>query len=394
MADRVMTPAEIALDDRLFSAWSYLDVTVEVGAGRALGVKDVIDVQGMPTACGLASWRDRTAATDAEIVRRLRAAGWIPIGKTQTAQFAFADPPPTVSPFDPAVTPGGSSTGSAVAVARGHVDLAVGTQTGGSIVRPAAYAGVVGFKPTQGSIPLDGAVPLVPSIDTLGFLADRVATAASAYSACTEPQTQLDTPPAGELCVLEAGPFLSDEATAVATARAMQALRAAWPDPVPSVATELDLQAFRTVFQRVLAAEAWETQEQLLLTEQRHLAPKLHTLLVTGRGVTVHQRQHDTEELDHWRDRLLELVPAEGVLVLPAAPAQPPPRSDTGSSLLAAPWTVAGTPVVAVPFRTADPDAIGALQIVGRPHRDADVLWYAARVEEVLHGAGLAVPGR
>jgi len=131
----------------------------------------VIDVAGMPTTHGSLVFRDNIATRDAEAVRRLRAAGAVILGKTVTAEFAAYSPGPTVNPHDTARTPGGSSSGSAAVVADGQADLALGTQTAGSIIRPASYCGVLGFKPSFGRYPLEGVLKTAPSLDTLGLFA-------------------------------------------------------------------------------------------------------------------------------------------------------------------------------------------------------------------------------
>src|SRR5690606_34431323 len=137
--------------------------------------KDIIDVAGMPTGNGLRRQAPSPlASTDADCVTLLRQAGAIPIGKTVTAEMAYAHPGPTRNPWNLAHTPGGSSSGSAAAVACGMIDAALGTQTGGSIIRPAAYCGVVGFKPSYGLAPMKGITGVSASLDTLGWLTTTV----------------------------------------------------------------------------------------------------------------------------------------------------------------------------------------------------------------------------
>ena len=138
--------------------------------GIPLGIKDIIDVQAMPTRAGSPLREKHVAPRDAGLVARLRRAGAIFLGKTVTTEFACFDPPPTRNPWNLAHTPGGSSSGSAAAVAVGMCSAAVGTQTGGSIVRPASYCGVAGFKPTSGHVSLDGVVPVSPHLDHAGPL--------------------------------------------------------------------------------------------------------------------------------------------------------------------------------------------------------------------------------
>ncbi|MEZ5740697.1 MAG: amidase [Burkholderiaceae bacterium] len=146
--------------------------------GLPVGVKDIIDTADIPTENGTILHRARTPAKDAALVTRLKAAGAVIMGKTVTAELAFLQPGKTCNPLDPAHTPGGSSSGSAAAVAAGMVPLAIGTQTGGSVIRPAAYCGVVGFKPTFGAIARTGVLSQSPSLDTVGVFAHHVADAA------------------------------------------------------------------------------------------------------------------------------------------------------------------------------------------------------------------------
>jgi Asp-tRNA(Asn)/Glu-tRNA(Gln) amidotransferase A subunit family amidase len=157
-----------------------LDTELSVGHRRGplhgipVGVKDIIDVIGLPSVAGYRPWRHRIAGTDAELVRRLRLAGAVILGKTETTQFASYDPSPTRNPHNLDRTPGGSSSGSAAAVAAGMCLVAVGTQTGGSINRPAAFCGVCGFKPSYGAVPLDGVVPVAKSLDHAGPIAGSI----------------------------------------------------------------------------------------------------------------------------------------------------------------------------------------------------------------------------
>lgn len=170
--------------DASLQAWSYfasLDALSTQTAGKeplagvVFGVKDVIDVAGMPTGCGSKAADPRAAAFDAACVSQLRHAGAIPLGKTVTTEYAFRAPGPTRNPHNPEHTPGGSSSGSAAAVAAGMVPFALGTQTGGSIIRPAAFCGVIGFKPSFDSLQNAGLKQTCGSLDTIGWFAHDMA---------------------------------------------------------------------------------------------------------------------------------------------------------------------------------------------------------------------------
>src|SRR5206468_73047 len=187
------------LDDRL-TVWSFVDADGaratarerqrEARAGRLrgplhgvpIGVKDIFDVAGMPTTGGARPFAHTRPAVDSTAVARLRAAGAIIVGKTVTTEFAYRDPAPTRNPWNTAHTPGGSSAGSAAAIAARMVPLALGSQTVGSVLRPAAYCGVVGFKGTHGLVPVAGVIPLAWSLDHVGVLAPSVTDAALAMS--------------------------------------------------------------------------------------------------------------------------------------------------------------------------------------------------------------------
>ncbi|MEZ5858693.1 MAG: amidase [Geminicoccaceae bacterium] len=186
----------IAVLEPELRAWAWLDGEHVLAQARALdahratgrpigplhglpvGVKDIIDTARIPTENGCPVDRGRVPVLDAFVVTRLKAAGAVLMGKTVTTELAYLHPGPTRNPTNPAHTPGGSSSGSAAAVAAGMVPLAIGTQTGGSVIRPAAYCGITGFKPSFGAIPRTGILSQSPSLDTVGVFARSVEDAA------------------------------------------------------------------------------------------------------------------------------------------------------------------------------------------------------------------------
>jgi Asp-tRNA(Asn)/Glu-tRNA(Gln) amidotransferase A subunit family amidase len=162
--------------------------------GIPIGIKDIFDVVDWPTAAGSRLWKDRIAIQDATVVRRLREAGAVFVGKTVTTQYASFDPPPTRNPWDVSRTPGGSSSGSAAALACGMCLGALGSQTGGSITRPASYCGVVGLKPTFGRVSTDGVVPLAASMDHVGAMARCVRDLGTLYQTIADPENKQEGP--------------------------------------------------------------------------------------------------------------------------------------------------------------------------------------------------------
>src|SRR5213593_1515401 len=178
--------------DADIQAWAFLDPEHALAQARAadefrlsgqptgplhgvpVGIKDIIDTADMPTENGSVLHAGRTPSRDAAVVERLRAAGAVILGKTVTTEFAAYAPGKTRNPHDPDHTPGGSSSGSAAAVAAGMVPVALGSQTNGSVIRPAAFCGVYGFKPTFGSISRHGMLRLAPTLDQVGLFARTI----------------------------------------------------------------------------------------------------------------------------------------------------------------------------------------------------------------------------
>ena len=175
----------IAEHDRNIRAWAAVcaqpNACVGPLAGIPYGAKDIIEARGLPTEYGSPLYKGRISTEDAFVIKALRQTGAILLGKTHTTAFASFDPAPTRNPRVPGHTPGGSSSGSAAAVAAGMVPFAVGSQSLGSVLRPASYCGVCGFKPTFGLIPVDGVLPFAPSLDTLGFFTQTAADMAALW---------------------------------------------------------------------------------------------------------------------------------------------------------------------------------------------------------------------
>jgi Asp-tRNA(Asn)/Glu-tRNA(Gln) amidotransferase A subunit family amidase len=178
--------------DASIHAWVQVLPQKATGHGKLSGIpfgaKDVFETKGLATEYGSPVYKGRIGAYDAGIVRALRERGSVLLGKTQTCAFAMRDPPPTRNPRNLEHTPGGSSSGSAAAVAAGMVPFAIGTQTSGSTLKPASYCGVTGFKVTYGLLPLDGCLPYAKSLDTLGFFTHTPADMLLLWEAMGHPQ--------------------------------------------------------------------------------------------------------------------------------------------------------------------------------------------------------------
>ncbi|GAA4794199.1 amidase [Actinomycetospora chlora] len=346
-------------------------------AGVPVGVKDIVDVAGVPTRCGSATRADAPPAErDAAVVRMLRAAGAVVVGKTVTTEFAFFDPGPTRNPWDPARTPGGSSSGSAAAVASGAVPLAVGTQTAGSVIRPASFCGVAGLAVARGSLPTDGVSPLAPGLDTLGLFAATVADVAEARAALGGPAVA--DPGTVRLAawdgtqVADVTPAMQQaHATAVDRARAAGIVVDAWP---------VDMRRAAIDQRTIMAAEAAAT-----IPDAPGLGPKLRELLAEGRAVPSGELAAARERSAATRAEVLEHLRSVDAVLAPGALGVAPPGIDhTGDPAMSRPWHVLGLPALAVPgARDADGLPLG-LQLLGHPEREDALLAAGRHLEDLL----------
>lgn len=349
-------------------------------AGIVFGVKDVIDVKGAPTRNGSAACAGAAPAErDAAAVSALRAAGATFLCKTATTEFAFIDPAPTLNPYDPARTPGGSSSGSGAAVGAGILDLALGTQTAGSLIRPAAYCGAVGFKPGKGALSSDGMTPLSPSFDTIGFIARDAGTAGDAFIACGGAAPA--APDMSRLCtgLPEADPAapLSPAATR-AVAGAAAALREAGAE-ARRLAHGIDLSAVVADHRIVMLAEAAALHGARL--RDAPLGPAFAAALKAGAAIDAAERGAALRRLDDARARFWSAAEQYGVLLAPPVPAAAPPRDGgTGYQHMLTPWTVFGGPLLCLPWGADEAGLPLSVMLAAPPGAEAALL-----------GAGLAL---
>jgi aspartyl-tRNA(Asn)/glutamyl-tRNA(Gln) amidotransferase subunit A len=386
--------ASIAATDAALRAWvetdpgashaaRVVDRTLPL-AGVPFGVKDVIEMRGLPTRCGVDFLSDAPAQYDAWCVGALRNAGAIPIGKTETTSFAFSShPAPTYNPWNRARTPGGSSAGSAAAVAAGHVPFALGTQTAGSTLRPASYNGVVGFKPTFGRIPTTGMWPLGPSCDHIGVIAKTVADAEAVF-AVLDPAFDPLPATAGPriLCDVDFYRELTEESGRGVLASLAAALGAAGID-VRAGALPRELNAAQAVWQSIVPFEANAMLGSLIAGTPGR--PLLHERIAQGAATSPAAYKAAFRE----RARLCALVDGlfdevDAFLSLTAGPV--PTRETTGnqSTQMVHTWTLLGNPSISVPAGFAPDGMPVGVQLVARHRNDALLFALARRVEAVV----------
>lgn len=360
--------------------------------GVPLGVKDIIDVAGYPTRCGSALRADSEPVTqDAEIVRLWRAAGALPAGKTVTTEFAYFAPGPTRNPAAPDHTPGGSSSGSAAAVAAGQVPLALGSQTAASVTRPAAYCGVAALVMTRDLLPTTGVTGLAHSLDSHGYYAAQVRDLACAWAALRGvPDSSATSSRPPRVAFWAAAPL---DAVQPVMADAIAALRErlrADGATVTDFAAEQAVADTTAAHRVVMAYEAARTRATELAHADALSAP-LAELLRTGAATDRRDYDQACEIVARTRREVLDLFAGYDAVIGPAAPGPAPAGlAATGDPVLSRAWQALGLPVVTVPgLRTPQGLPLG-VQVVGPPQSEAALLrtasWIQARTTPIVDG--------
>jgi aspartyl-tRNA(Asn)/glutamyl-tRNA(Gln) amidotransferase subunit A len=387
--------------------------------GIPIGIKDIIDVAGLPTAAGSRLWSGRIARNDADLVARLRKAGAVILGKTVTTPYAWIDPPVTRNPWNLERTPGGSSSGSAAAVACGMCLGAIGTQTGGSITRPASFCGVAGCKPSHGYVADQGILPFARGLDHPGPIARCVtdlalllnvirrdtATAPSAndISSYSELLTEKDREPLRPLwqfreidpsarCVPRIGRLsgLFETKAEPAARHALDQSISSWREAGAEV-REVDLpEGFddvHAVHRVIMASEAGAFHEQRFREHPDDYPPQISALLAEGLATGAKhyiRAQECRSQLGRWVRAVGKEV---DVFATPATIGPAPGPETTGDPAFNSPWSLLRIPTVSFPV-TLSPEGLPlAVQLVGRFIGESDLFGAALWCEDVLRRA-------
>ena len=400
-AERMLRASEDAIDslEGEIRAWAWLDPArarerarsaSRLGAlaspgpllGVPYGAKDIFDTADMPTEWGSPAQRGRRPGTDCELVAKLDSLGAVLVGKTHTTAYAYFDPAPTRNPRNTAHTPGGSSSGSAAAVAAGMVPLAIGSQTQGSVLRPASFCGIAGFKPTFGLLPLGGVMRFAPTLDHAGLFARdssdiRVAWRALGLETEADPASEitvLDWPPGNRVEPAMAAAFRS--AIQTLAAGGIRVTRAARPPLFPALPG-----AARTVMAWEAAREHWEDYR----ASGAAIGARLAALLEEGSEIPAGEYRSAGAFLRSARTAFAAWSADHPVIATPAAPGPAPAGlGSTGDPRCNAPFTALGVPAISIPMPVAEGELPLGLQLAGRAGEDSRLLATATACEHLL----------
>ena len=399
-------------------AWTFLDEELVLSQARAadekrrsgeaagslngipVGIKDIIDTGDMPTENGTVLHRGRMPRHDAAVVARLRAAGAVIMGKTVTTECAYFHPGKTRNPHNPAHTPGGSSSGSAAAVAAAMVPLALGSQTNGSVIRPASFCGVYGFKPTHGLVPRTGVLQLSRTLDHVGVFARTLEDVALIMEELVGwDEGDPDTIPRARIPFRE----IAGEEPPIPP------LVAFMKTPVWDRATDETKQAFDELVEALgdrieevelspSAGEAWDWQAMIMDAEMAanfepewtrgrdQLSQKLRALIERGREVRAVDYQRVLSRLPQMRQSFDEMFIERYDAILTPAATGPAPEglASTGDPSFCSLWSLSGLPALSMPLLQASNGLPIGVQLVGRRNFDARLLRTARWLTEQL----------
>lgn len=397
--------ARIDAREPTLKAWAHLDadgalveaeiLAAEAKAGRLrgplhgvpIGIKDVFHVAGMPTLANSRTTDRQARDADSGLVAALRAAGAIILGKCATVEFAgMGIPPETRNPWNPEHTAGGSSSGSGAAVGARMVPAAIGTQTGGSNLRPAAYCGIAGFKPSYGAYSRAGLWPVSWTLDHPGLIARAAGDLALLHGVVAKRGTAPHVPPKTWRIGLVRDYFLeksdADTVAAVETAVARLAEAGASTSVVSLPAL---FRSYPSIHRLVMSAEMANfhaprlaAQAEIMTPRHRHMVEAFALLPATYYMQALRARRV-------LRDQLATLFADVDILVMPTAPGPAPAGlASTGDASLLSPWSLVGFPAATVPCGLAGNGLPLGLQLVGAPGADETVLAAAIDAEAVL----------
>jgi Asp-tRNA(Asn)/Glu-tRNA(Gln) amidotransferase A subunit family amidase len=376
--------AEKNRKERLFNDISILEKRFPNPAERPflfgipVGIKDIIRIEGFETGCGSELPPELFIGAEATVVERLKKAGALILGKTVSTEFAYFEPGPTRNPHNLLHTPGGSSSGSAAAVACGYTPLALGTQTIGSITRPAAYCGVIGFKPSFGRISTDGVVPFSTAADTVGFFTqdlDGISIAASVM--CNNWKQNIPIVSKKPIIGIMSGKYSELADTEIQTffeqkikefeKSGYRIIRVNGFDNIEKV---ID------IHKKMVSAEFAEVHETWFKNYEKLYRPGTKNLILEGKKITIGELSEARIGRQNFREHIENIQIANGIDIWmsPSSTTTAPEGTVTGSPLMNLPWTYSGLPTVNIPAGKSKNDLPFGLQFAGEFNKDEHLI--------------------
>jgi len=363
--------------------------------GIPIGIKDIIDTADLPTQMGSAVFEGHRPARNAPLVDRLLEAGAYVLGKTVTTEFAFMHPGKTRNPWNPAHTPGGSSSGSAAAVAAGMVPGAIGTQTNGSVIRPAAFCGVVGFKPSFGLIPCAGTLQFSAALDQVGVFTRSVADAAALASVLAggssiapDTDTDRDTGPAERaprIAFIAHYPWNAAQADAAAQFQATLRRLAAAGASIGALHLPAAFDDARDVHGTIMVYEGARQHAPLQARHRALMSAALNAVIEQGLGILDADYARALNRAVELRAHALELFGQWDVIASLAAPDVAPARLDvTGDPSFCTLWSLAGSPALTLPTGLSAGGLPFGIQLAARTGADDALLRFARWCEQAI----------
>lgn len=362
--------------------------------GVLVGVKDIFRVNGFPTRCGSRLPPDVLAGEESAAVSRLKALGALIVGKTVTTEFAYFGPGPTRNPHNPAHTPGGSSSGSAAASAAGLCEIAFGTQTIGSVNRPAAFCGTHGYKPSFDRIAKRGVIPLAGSLDHVGLIGEDLSLIETAAAALNR-GWQANRGPNKPRFAIPTGPYLerAEKEALDHLAAVSESLKRAGFE-VFETEIFMDFQAIYDRHQLVLAAEAARVHAAWYAAYADLYHFKTAELIAKGSAISDETLASAVAEIPVFRemvDRMMDALRIDAWLT-PSAPGPAPlGLESTGDPVMNLPWTQSGLPTLTIPTGRASNGLPLGTQLVGRWYRDEALFNHGSQAAAVI-GTDLSLP--
>ena len=356
--------------------------------GMLVGVKDNFHVDGFITQAGSRLPWTELQGSEAESVTRLKNAGALILGKAFTTEFAYFSPGPTRNPYNPEHTPGGSSSGSAASVGAGLCPLALGTQTIGSVIRPAAFCGAAAFKPTYDRISRAGVIPLSPTLDHVGVFAQDISLAKRVAASLCKDWDETVSSNRKPVLGIPQGPYLttaSDYALAHFKTVCDNLRKAGYE--VQGIPVMRDIKDIRARHNLILAADAAHVHEAWFEKYENLYGSKLTELIRRGRSITDSALQDAFLARDEFRAEMTRAMDEKGIDLWISPPSLgPAPKGlgDTGDPAMNLPWTQLGFPAVNIPT-VKNPDGLPmGLQVIGKWDMDEDLLAWAEDIEKVV----------